>query len=365
MKAQATIDEASASRALAEWLPAHLGEATDLRIENIKIPTLGGFSATTVLFDAAWQQDGAEQRRGFVARVTPREPEHGLFIKYDLHREAALMRAFGERGIVPAPKVVAVEDDPSILGASFLLTEFQPGRIPQDNPSYVAEGWVHDLSPDDQGRVFDAGLRIIAALHNADHTTLDVPGLAEELAHPDPLGAVIDHWVAAHEWGRGDDDPNHIYDATLEWLRANKPTGEDTQLNWGDARIGNLIFGDDLSVKAVLDWEMSVAGSPEIDLGWFLYHMRWTLESTGAPQLPGFPTREQAIARYEELTGRPVRHAHYYEVLASFIMVVLSARYAVILARAGMLPPGNDHARNNPGVTVAAKLLGIETAASA
>jgi aminoglycoside phosphotransferase (APT) family kinase protein len=365
MKAQATIDEAAASRALAEWLPSHLGDVSDLRIEKVKIPTLSGFSATTVLFDAIWQQDGDEQRRGFVARVAPLERDHGLFRDYDLQREGALMRAFGEAGIVPAPRVVAVEDDTSILGGPFLLTEFQPGRIPQDNPSYVAEGWVFDLSPDEQARVFDEGLKTIAAIHTADHTKLDVPGLAEQLAHPDPLGVVIDRWVKAHEWGRGDDRPNAMYDATLEWLLANKPTGEDTHLNWGDARLGNLIFGDDLSVKAVLDWEMWVVGSPEMDLGWFLYHLRWTLESTGAPQLPGFPTREQAIARYEELTGRPVRNALYYEVLAAFVMVVLATRYAVILTRAGMLPPDNDYARNNPSPAVAAKLLGVDIATGA
>jgi len=363
MKAQATIDEAAACRALTDWLPAHLGEVTDLRIENVKIPTLGGFSATTVLFDAVWQADGGEQRRGFVARVAPRERDRGLFIDYDLPREAALMRAMSR--YIPTPKIIAVEEDTSVLGGVFLLTEFQPGRIPQDNPSYVAEGWVFDLEPAGQARVFDGGLRTIAAIHSADQSSLDVPGLAEQLAHPDPLGAVIDHWVTAHEWGRGDDDPHDVYDATLEWLRANKPTGEDTHINWGDARVGNLIYGDDLSVKAVLDWEMACVGSPEIDLGWFLYHMRWSLESTGAPQLPGIPTREEAIARYEELTGRPVQHAYYYEVLAAFIMIVLAARYAVILTRAGMLPPGNDYARNNPSPIVAAKLLGIEAPAGA
>ena len=38
-------------------------------------------------------------------------------------------------------------------------------------------------------------------------------------------------------------------------------------LNWGDARIGNMMFGDDMSVTGVLDWEFAHAGCTVTDLG--------------------------------------------------------------------------------------------------
>jgi aminoglycoside phosphotransferase (APT) family kinase protein len=353
------LDEETVRRQLEAWLPTKLPGAWDLVVKELKIPELGGYSAATILFDASWREHGRERERGFVARVAPAEPGTGLFMEYNLRREADLMMAMRRLSIVPVPSVVAVEDDPDVLGAPFLLTEFQSGRVPQDSPSYVAEGWVFDLDLSDQGRVFDQCLQMIAAIHSANPTELGVRDFESALDDPDPLGSLLDYWDAFNRWGRGDDRPHSAYDTALAWLRANKPTEpEPTVVNWGDARLGNLIFDEGLSVGAVLDWEMTCVGSPEIDLGWFLYHMRWTTASTGAPQLPGFPSREQAIARYEELSGHTVRYAHYYEVLASLRMVVLASRFGVILTAAGQLPPGNDFARTNAAPMITAELLG-------
>ena len=61
-------------------------------------------------------------------------------------------------------------------------------------------------------------------------------------------------------------------------------------LSWGDARIGNMMFGDDLAVNGVLDWEMVGLGSPDIELGWWLFILRHHTEGIGAPLPPGFPT---------------------------------------------------------------------------
>ena len=38
-------------------------------------------------------------------------------------------------------------------------------------------------------------------------------------------------------------------------------------LLWGDVRLGNVIFGDDLAPIAVLDWDMASIGAPEHDIG--------------------------------------------------------------------------------------------------
>jgi aminoglycoside phosphotransferase (APT) family kinase protein len=40
-------------------------------------------------------------------------------------------------------------------------------------------------------------------------------------------------------------------------------------LRWGDVRLGNIVFGDDLEPRAILDWDMAAVGVPEHDVAWF------------------------------------------------------------------------------------------------
>ena len=65
-------------------------------------------------------------------------------------------------------------------------------------------------------------------------------------------------------------------------------------LNWGDARLPNLIFRDD-RVAAVLDWEMAFLGDPEADLAWWLFLDWQGCDGYGIPRLDGFPSREQTV----------------------------------------------------------------------
>ena len=41
-------------------------------------------------------------------------------------------------------------------------------------------------------------------------------------------------------------------------------------LNWGDARIGNMLYVD-FEPVAVLDWEMATVGPREVDLAWMIF----------------------------------------------------------------------------------------------
>ena len=41
-------------------------------------------------------------------------------------------------------------------------------------------------------------------------------------------------------------------------------------LNWGDARVGNILYRDFAPI-AVLDWEMATVGPREVDLAWMIF----------------------------------------------------------------------------------------------
>jgi aminoglycoside phosphotransferase (APT) family kinase protein len=242
----------------------------------------------------------------------------------------------------------------------FIITRFIPGRVVTDQPPLTSpESWVWKLSEEQQTKMADECIKALVAVQTLDPAREAIPGLRPAMDAPNKISAYIDYWERAYEWGKrpGDDRPHEVWDATLSYLRANIPQDEPTVLNWGDSRVGNMIFNDDLDAVAVLDWEMACLGSPEIDLAYFLFHLRWTTEGFDLPQLPGFPTATQTVERFEELSGRTVKHQYFYEMFGGLRMVALGVRYAMLLEDAGLAPVEADIARTNPGVMVTQSLL--------
>jgi aminoglycoside phosphotransferase (APT) family kinase protein len=120
-----------------------------------------------------------------------------------------------------------------------------------------------------------------------------------------------------------------------------------------------MVFADDLTIAGVLDWEaaMVCVASPELDLGWWLFSSRFAIEAVGLEAPEGFPSRDETIARYEELTGHRPRHLEFYEIFAAVRASALMVRAAHLMSEAGFLPPDNAMALNNPATqTLAAKL---------
>jgi aminoglycoside phosphotransferase (APT) family kinase protein len=350
------IDTSTAATHLATWLGRRMPAATDIRVGDVTVPGSSGLSTETVLFQADWTAAGTTHSQGMVARVQP--DSGGVFETYDLAKEAAVMRALSEHTPVPAPRVLFYEDDPSVLGAPFLVMARVDGRIPSDDPPFTAAGWVLELTSRQRARMWDNALQALAGIHAADWQAL---GLAS-LDTPEQgagLDAQLAHWERTFAWA-AEGEANPTVEFALRWLRENAPAQESGRvLNWGDARVGNIIFGGDLSVGAVLDWEMVTLGSRELDLGWWLFLARHHTEGIGLPLPSGIPTHEQTIARYQELTGHPVRDIGYYEVFAGTRLAIIMVRAAHMMIDAGLLGPEATMAVNNPASQLVATLLDI------
>jgi aminoglycoside phosphotransferase (APT) family kinase protein len=100
-----------------------------------------------------------------------------------------------------------------------------------------------------------------------------------------------------------------LIERTFDWLDANRPAEGEPVLNWGDARIGNMLYRDFRPV-AVLDWEMATVGPREVDLAWMIFlHTFFAdiADRLGLPGIPGFMDRAEMIAAYETQTGHTVR----------------------------------------------------------
>jgi aminoglycoside phosphotransferase (APT) family kinase protein len=77
----------------------------------------------------------------------------------------------------------------------------------------------------------------------------------------------------------------------------------------GDYRLDNLLTGDDDHVKAVVDWEMATLGDTRTDVALLLVYDQVAQISGGdlvadVSRAPGYPTREQHLARYAHASGR-------------------------------------------------------------
>ena len=290
-----------------EWLAARV--AADVSIEPFVAPGHGGFSNETLLTTAEW--DG--RRQGLVLRLAPAGA--GLFPTYDLGRQAQVLERLS-RTDVPVPEVLWAERDSSVLGREFYVMARVDGRIPPDRPGYQFLGWVKDAAPDEQARVLDAGLEVMARIHRVDVHSADLRFLDRPEHGATALEQELGYWRAYLDWASGDKRFDAL-ERIWSWCTANRPPdAATTGLVWGDARLGNLIYGEDLGVRAVMDWEMAVLGPAELDLGWFLFLERLALQFT--EPLPGFLSTDDMVRAYEAHLGRELEHLDWYETWGGF-----------------------------------------------
>ncbi|WP_320671851.1 phosphotransferase family protein [Patulibacter defluvii] len=352
-----TTDPAVAAEQLTAWLGRVLPDAGEIEVTDLVVPQSSGLSNETILFDAGWTVAGERHQQRFVARVAP--AGEGVFRTYDLAKEFRILRALGEQPGVPVPRVWWLEEDPSVLGAAFLVMSRVDGRVPSDDPPFTASGWVLDLAPEQRGRLHDNALRALAAIHAVDWRAIGLGDLAPA-AGVSALDHDIAQWRATFDWARAGDE-NPTVEAAFRWIAEHRPADEgEAVLNWGDARVGNVLFGDDLEAAAVLDWEMVTVGPRELELGWWLFLQRHHTEGIGVPRPEGWPTREQVIARYEELTGHEVREIDFYEVWAATRLASIMHRAGNMMIAAGLLPPDAPMRTNNPASQLLARLIGLE-----
>ncbi|QEC50552.1 phosphotransferase family protein [Baekduia soli] len=239
---------------------------------------------------------------------------------HDVLREARVMRALAGTE-VPVPRVLATCEDPSVLGAPFVVMEHVAGPVvTTDMPATM----------DDAAARHAAGEALVDALAALGRVDWRAVGL-EGLGRPD---GYLERQLSRFSglWERNRTRPLALVDDVARWLRDRCPVGGPATIVHGDFRLGNVILapGPPLRIAAVLDWELSTIGDPLADLGYLL--ALWmepgdptlgAFEQGGLTRRPGFATRAQLAVRYEEQTGTPAAGIAFYEVLALWKLAVL------------------------------------------
>jgi aminoglycoside phosphotransferase (APT) family kinase protein len=349
------LDPSALGDKLAIALDRNLPDVSDVHVTDVQLCQASGMSCETLLFDAHWKEDANTHHEHLVARVQPTGP--GLYPRYDLGLEYQVMNTLGARTDIPVPPTYFHETNSDVLGAPFIVMQRARGQAPPDDPPFTTGGWVCELTAEQQATLHDNALTALARIHAVD---IDAVALGHLRDHPEAgMARQLAFWRSTFAWA-ADGDTNPTVEAALDWIADNQPTDTgDPVLSWGDSRPGNLLYGPDQSVTAVLDWEMLSISPRELDLGWWLSVAWYYTEGIGIPAPPGFPDRDTLIARYEQLTGAAVHNMYFYEVFGALRLAILSHRAGNLMIAAGQLPPDTTMKLSNPPSHRLAHLLDL------
>ena len=258
-------------------------------------------------------------RRGdatFVLRRPPRPPIPPS--ANDMLREARVLGALAGRARVP--RVLAVCPDPAVLGAPFFVMEEIDGLV-----AGVAVPAALDAPPDRRRMALEL-VDGLTELHAIDWRAAGLDGFGRPDGYLDRqlrrLGGL---------WEANRTRPIPAVDEVAAWLAAHRPASPPATIVHGDYRLGNVMFAPTAPARlvAILDWEMSTIGDPLADVGYLcaLYAQpgdpaAGPLEFAGFTRSPGFPSRTELIARYEERSGRAMTDIRWYQTLALWKVAV-------------------------------------------
>lgn len=341
--------------ALQSWLAARL--STPLTLTEVS-PLSTGFSAETLSLTVT-TPDAAPSR--YVLRLESPDPAvypqqaPGFDVEVDI--QYRVMSALTAGTSIPLAPVIGYEASADLLGAPFFVMDFVEGEVPSVAPSYAAGGFFAEAAPEQRRRMVEDGVRVLAEVHTLDWDKHDLGWLLPAGEEPTALRQLgtWKEYTLRELAGRS----HPLVLGAFDWLEANAPAHDPQQvtLNWGDPRLGNMIWRD-FECVCVTDFEAAAIAPFGVDLGWWLMFDRWSHEQSGAERLEGEPTREEQAALYFELSGRAPQPTHWYEVFAALRYCAIVVRIMNRTVDRGLMPADNEYWKDNQATACLEELIG-------
>jgi len=252
----------------------------------------------------------------FVLRRPPRGPLPPS--AHDMLREARVITSL--HGHARVPEVLAVCDDESVIGAPFYVMDFVEGNAPQTSIPDTLD------TPEDRSRMSEELIDSLVELHAVDWRAAGLEGFGKPTGY---LERQLRRFLGLWDINRTRELP--AVEQVGKWLGDHLPESPAATVVHGDFRLGNVLFAPEAPARlvAILDWEMSTIGDPLADLGYLC--LFWSdpddppapmSDAAGLTRADGFLRRDEVVARYEEASGRSMRDAHWYQVLALWKLIV-------------------------------------------
>jgi aminoglycoside phosphotransferase (APT) family kinase protein len=255
-------------------------------------------------------------RRGDAELVLRRPPRPPLPPSaHDVLREARLLEAVAQAD-VRTPKVLLTCADESVIGAPFYVMERCVGD--------VIVTTIPEALDDEAGRrrISEELVDALVEIHAVDW---EACGLGDYGKPTGYLDRQLRRFNGLWEHNKTRELP--VLDDVGAWLAEHKPESGPATIVHGDYRLGNVMYapGTPARLNAIFDWELATIGDPLADVGYLL--ATWAQAGDpenenaisalgGLTRRPGFLTREELIARYEQRSGRSMGDVRWYMTLA-------------------------------------------------
>ena len=251
-----------------------------------------------------------------IVRRPPRPPVPPS--AHDVLREARVLSALHGRARVP--RVFATCADEAVIGAPFYVMELVDGHV-------VTSAVPAELDTEaDRTRIGEELIDALVEVHAVDWDAAGLAGFGKPTGY---LERQLRRFLGLWEINKTREIP--AVESVGRRLGEHVPQSPTATIVHGDYRLGNTMFAPTgpARLAAIFDWEMATIGDPLADLGYFctLYIDRddppaGMFEMSSVTREPGFPSRGDLVARYEERSGRPMRDIRWYQTLALWKSIV-------------------------------------------
>jgi len=251
-----------------------------------------------------------------------RRPPLGAILAsaHDVAREYRVLDALASAGAC-VPRPIALCEDVDVTGAPFYAMEFVEGE------TLVTIAAAERLSPGARSDVGHALARTLAEFHALD---IDEIGLAGFRRPESLVSRQLRRWQSQWESSKTRDLP--AVDRLAQHFASRLPAEHETVLVHGDYHLGNALFGDRGSIRAVLDWELCSTGDPLADVGMMVAY--WGEFGAGAAgddglfrepvtTLPGFPDAGELAHAYAQASQRPIGDLGFWVAFAYWKVAII------------------------------------------
>jgi aminoglycoside phosphotransferase (APT) family kinase protein len=254
-----------------------------------------------------------------------RRPPRGELLptSHDVLREYRMLSALADSA-VRIPRAIVACDDPRVIGAPFYLMECVNGVVIREESPPQFESMA------ERRRIGEELIDALVELHRVDWQTIP---LRQTIRPQDFLGRQLRRWSQQLDLTLPHTRPLPGLRQVTEWLEQHLPESGPPAIVHGDYKLDNVILAGTppARIRALLDWEMSTVGDPLTDLAWCLAY--WG--PTGDPpermwrgtnvvtMRPGYASRAELIARYEQRSGRRAHDFQFYFCLAVWRQAII------------------------------------------
>ena len=225
------------------------------------------------------------------------------------------------------PKPIILCEDKSIIGRDFYIMEFIDGDIYEDP-------FLPNNNSQERKKIYESLAKTLGRLHRYNINKLDIPFKKNNGF----MLRNLDIWYnQIFDDNNQDKDISKIY----EFIIKNTPENKNLCLIHGDYKLDNLVIGSDSDCLAVLDWELSAFGEPEVDLSFQMINWlipKGILYGIGEGwNSYALPSALEFLKSYEEDYGKMVN----IELLNIYCLFSLTKLYCILKGIENRVKAGN------------------------